>query len=126
MRMKKKTELARRPEVQTPFLAFLFLFVVDRVACMHILLEGFSFLLMSLVDLLYKDYQTDHKFTQTTFSPAAAVSGFHFFLFFMSIPSFRSFYLVFGLILLFLVVFFFSLKFFRGPFLYNAHIVLMF
>ena len=87
--MKKKTELARRPEVQTPFLAFLFLFVVDRVACIHILLEGFSFLLMSLVDLLYKDYQTAHEFTQTTFSPAGVVS-------------------VFCLILLFLVVFFFS------------------
>ncbi|KAF9667599.1 hypothetical protein SADUNF_Sadunf15G0040400 [Salix dunnii] len=38
-------------------------------SCVHILLEGFSFLLMGLVDRLYKDYQNDHKFTLTTLSP---------------------------------------------------------
>ncbi|KAF9667609.1 hypothetical protein SADUNF_Sadunf15G0041500 [Salix dunnii] len=38
-------------------------------SCVHILLEGFSFLLMGLEDLLYKDYQNDNRFTLTTFSP---------------------------------------------------------
>ena len=106
----KKDRVGKKARGANPVSCFSFSFCY-RQSCVHILLQGFSFLLMSLVDLLYKDYQTDHKFTQTTFSPAGAVSGFNFLLLFMSIPSFRSFYLVFGLILLFLVVFFFLLNF---------------
>ncbi|KAJ6763426.1 OUTER MEMBRANE PROTEIN PORIN-RELATED [Salix purpurea] len=38
-------------------------------SCVHILLEGFSFCSWVLKDLLYKDYQTNYKFTLTTFTP---------------------------------------------------------
>ncbi|KAF9667606.1 hypothetical protein SADUNF_Sadunf15G0041100 [Salix dunnii] len=53
-------------------------------SCVHILLEGFSFLLMGLVDRLYKDYQNDHKFTLTTLSPTG--HGFVMVNFIISIP----------------------------------------
>lgn len=37
-------------------------------------LKSFGILLFFLPDLLYKDYQSDHKFTITTYSPTGVVS----------------------------------------------------
>lgn len=39
--------------------------------------------LNAYIDLLYRDYQTDHKFSITTYSPTGVVSFFFFFFFFL-------------------------------------------
>jgi hypothetical protein len=104
------------------FLFFLFLLYTKS----HVYLFGgfFHFCWWVLIDLLYKNYQTDHKFTLNTSSPTSAVSCF-LFPFFFYLYSFLSFILpsFFCLILLLLIVFFLI---FHNPFVYNAHIVLMF
>jgi hypothetical protein len=75
--------LARRPEVQTPFLSFLLVFFIYRVACIFIW-RVFPFLLMGFNRSLVQELP-DHKFTLNTSSPTSAVSCFLFPLFFLSL-----------------------------------------
>jgi hypothetical protein len=116
--------LARRPEMQTPFLSFLLVFVIYRVACIFIW-RVFHFCWWVLVDLLYKNYQTDHKFTLNTSSPTSVVSRFLFPSFFLSLflplVHFTQFFLSHSS-----AYHCFFFKKFHNPFVYNAHIVLMF
>ena len=83
--------LARRPEVQTPFLSFLLVFFKYRVACIFIW-RVFPFLLMGFNRSLVQELP-DHKFTLNTSSPTSAVSCFLFPLFFFYLYSFLSFML---------------------------------
>ena len=70
---------ARKPEVKSIltkqnlfyFLCF-FLFIIYSVA---------DFFFFEFSDLLYKDYQSDHKFTVTTYTSTGVVSFFFFFVF---------------------------------------------
>ena len=75
---------ARKPEVKSIqtkqnlfyLLCFFFLFIIYSVADFF-----FFFFFFEFSDLLYKDYQSDHKFTVTTYTSTGVVSFFFFFFF---------------------------------------------